>query len=53
MPFDEEGVAVAAVSIGSTGGDPSSKVFRDPGFCSDLLGSWVVDLPNLRPPRVR
>ena len=50
VPFDEEGVAVADVSIGSTGGDPSSKVFfRDPGFGSDLLGSFFVDLPNLRP----
>jgi hypothetical protein len=51
VPFGEEGMAVAAVSIGSTGGDPSSKVFRDPGFGSDLLGSWVVDIPNLRPLR--
>ena len=51
VPFGEEGVAVADVSIGSTGGDPSSKVFRDPGFGSDLLDSWLVDLPNLRPLR--
>jgi predicted amidohydrolase len=46
VPFDEEGVAVAAVSIGSTGGDPSSKVFRDPGFGSDLLGSFVPPEPS-------
>ena len=51
VPFGDEGVAVAAVSIGSTGGDPSSKVFRDPGFGRDLLDSWLVDLPNLRPLR--
>lgn len=51
VPFGDEGVAVATVSIGSTGGDPSSKVFRDPGFGRDLLDSWLVDLPNLRPLR--
>lgn len=51
VPFGDEGVAVADVSMGSTGGDPSSKAFRDPGFGKDLLDSWLVDLPNLRPPR--
>lgn len=51
VPFGEEGVAVAAVSIGSTGGDPSSKVFRDPGFGRDLLDSFVVNPPNIRPLR--
>jgi predicted amidohydrolase len=51
VPFGEEGVAVAAVSIGSSGGDPSSKVFRDPGFGRDLVDSLVVSLPNLRPLR--
>jgi predicted amidohydrolase len=52
VPFGEEAVAVADVSIGSTGGDPSSKVFRDPGFGRDLSDSLVVGLPNLRPLRV-
>jgi predicted amidohydrolase len=52
VPFDEEGVAVAAINIGSTGGDPSSKVFCDPGFGRDLLDSLLVNLPNLRPLRV-
>jgi hypothetical protein len=51
VPFGEEGVAVADVSIGSTGGDPSSKALRDPGFGRDLLDSLVVNLPNLRPLR--
>jgi len=49
VPFGEEGVAVASISIGSTGGDPSSKAFRDPGFGRDLMNSLVVNLPNLRP----
>jgi predicted amidohydrolase len=51
VPFGEEGMAVAVVSVGSTGGDPSSKVFRDPGFGRDLFNSLVVNLPNLRPLR--
>lgn len=53
VPFGEEGVAVADVSVGSTGGDPSSKVFRDPGFGRDLLDSLMVNFPNLRPRRRR
>jgi predicted amidohydrolase len=53
VPFGEEGVAVADIRIGSTGGDPSSKALRDPGFGSDLLLSLVRDIPNLRPPRSR
>jgi predicted amidohydrolase len=53
VPFDEEGVAIAAVSLVSTGGDPSAKVFRDPGFGRDIMSSLVVDLPNLRPLRGR
>jgi predicted amidohydrolase len=51
VPFGEEGVAVASISIGSTGGDPASKAFRDPGFGRDLMDSLVVGLPNLRPVR--
>lgn len=53
VPFGEEGVAVAAVNIGSGGGDPSSSVLRDPGFGRDLLDSFVVNFPNLRPRRRR
>ena len=53
VPFDEEGVAIAAVSLISTGGDPSAKVFRDPGFGRDIMNSLVVNLPNLRPLRRR
>lgn len=48
VPFGEEGVAVADIRIGSTGGDPSSKALRDPGFWRDLSLALVRDIPNLR-----
>lgn len=49
VPFDREGVAIAPVTLGSTGGDPSSPHFRDPGFGRDLMDALVLTLPNLRP----
>lgn len=51
VPFGEEGVAVADIHIGSTGGDPSATALRDPGFGRDLSLAFVRDIPNLRPPR--
>jgi len=51
VPFGEEGLAVADVLIGSTGGEPGSNVFRDPGLGRDLMDALVVNFPNLRPPR--
>ncbi len=51
VPFGEEGVAIADINIGATGGDPSSKALRDPGFWRDLSLALVRDTPNLRPPR--
>jgi predicted amidohydrolase len=51
VAFGEEGIAVADVPIGSTGGDPASQVFRDPGFWSDLSLALVRDISNLRPLR--
>jgi len=53
VPFGEEGLAVADVHIGSTGGDAESKVFRDPGLGRDLMDALIVDFPNMRPPRPR
>lgn len=49
VPYYEEGVALADVIPGSTGGRPNSKAFRDPGFGRDLLDSFVRAFPNLRP----
>lgn len=51
VPFGEEGVAVADIRIGSTGGDPASTALRDPGFWRDLSLAFVRDVPNLRPSR--
>jgi N-carbamoylputrescine amidase len=51
VPFDTEGLAVASIEPGSTGGDPSAKALRDPGFGHDLLDSMLVNYPNLRPLR--
>ena len=53
VPFGEEGLAVSDVRIGSTGGDPDAKVFRDPSLVYNfLIALIVVDAPaNQRPPR--
>jgi predicted amidohydrolase len=51
VPFYEEGVAMADVVLGSTGGEPQAKVFRDPGLGRDLIDCLVRDLPNMRPRR--
>jgi predicted amidohydrolase len=48
VPFDEEGVAIADIRLGSTGGNPTSNVFRDPGFIRALADSLIIDGPNLR-----
>jgi predicted amidohydrolase len=52
VAFDTEGLAMGEVTLGSTGGDRTSAVFRDPGFVRDLMDSLVVSLPNYRPQRV-
>jgi len=49
VPFYEEGLAIADVVLGSTGGEPGAKVFKDPGLGSDLIDCLVRDLPNMRP----
>lgn len=51
VPFGEEGVAVADIRVGSTGGDRSSSAFRDPGVGRGLLDSLMINFPNLRPLR--
>jgi predicted amidohydrolase len=51
VPFDEEGVAITDIVLGSTGGEPQAKVFRDPGLGRDLIDCLVRDLPNMRPRR--
>ncbi len=51
VPFDKEGIAVANVVLGSTGGEPQAKVFKDPGLGRGLIDCLVQDLPNMRPRR--
>jgi predicted amidohydrolase len=53
VPFYEEGLAIADVVLGSTGGEPQAKVFKDPGLGRDLIDCLVRDLPNLRPRQAR
>ena len=49
--FDEEGVVVADVKLGNTGGDNAVKVFRDPGLGREIIESLQLSIPNLRPQR--
>jgi hypothetical protein len=53
VPFDEEDVAIADIVLGSTGGNPSAKVFRDPGFVRALMDSLIIEGPNIRHLRKR
>lgn len=49
VPYYEEGLAIADAVLGSTGGQPQAKAFRDPGLGRDLIDCFVRDLPNMRP----
>ncbi len=49
VPFDEQGLAMAEVTLSSTGGMPNSEAFRDPGLGRDLVDCLIRTLPNIRP----
>ncbi len=49
IPYDAEGVAIADVTLGSTGGNRDEKLFKNPGLDYDVLNILVQTFPNLRP----